>query len=277
VSGIYDAPASELTKNSAGSEFGSVERGIAGDYELTIGGVFSEAKSKLNGSKGPAWVAIALSMVAFVAINFSLKFVLGLLPLPAFFSSIVLQAIVTLLTTPITVGVMLVGVKLAADVRASGSSIFSYFDMMLNLFLQTLLIYLIVFIGILLLVLPGIYLAFAYMGNAMFDIGHHHETPEGVDLSVDFAGPIVRTLAFAIDFSIRAVVMIAVAIVTTILSTDSQLGMGFFLVFLFLLEWFYPLLFEYFRGGQTPGKKAMGIYVVSDDLTPLSFSSALIR
>lgn len=111
----------------------------------------------------------------------------------------------------------------------------------------------------------------------MFDIGHHHETPEGVDLSVDFAGPIVRTLAFAIDFSIRAVVMIAVAIVTTILSTDSQLGMGFFLVFLFLLEWFYPLLFEYFRGGQTPGKKAMGIYVVSDDLTPLSFSSALIR
>jgi len=163
VSGIYDAPASELTKNSAGSEFGSVERGIAGDYELTIGGVFSEAKSKLNGSKGPAWVAIALSMVAFVAINFSLKFVLGLLPLPAFFSSIVLQAIVTLLTTPITVGVMLVGVKLAADVRASGSSIFSYFDMMLNLFLQTLLIYLIVFIGILLLVLPGIYLAFAYM------------------------------------------------------------------------------------------------------------------
>lgn len=163
MSGIYDAPASELTKDSAGSEFGSVERGIAGDYELTIGGVFSEAKSKLSGSKGPVWIAIVLSMVSFAAIQFFLTFVLSLLPLPALFSAIALQALVTLLTAPITIGVMLVGIKLAADVRASGASIFGYFDMMLNLFLQALLIYLIVGIGLLLLVLPGIYLLYAYM------------------------------------------------------------------------------------------------------------------
>lgn len=111
----------------------------------------------------------------------------------------------------------------------------------------------------------------------MFDISYGHETPEGVDLNIDLAGPFIRTLAFAIDFAIRAAVMLAVLIVALIASVGSELGWGLFLLFLFLFEWFYPFLFEYLRGGQTPGKKAMGIYVVNDDLTPLSFSSALIR
>lgn len=111
----------------------------------------------------------------------------------------------------------------------------------------------------------------------MFDISHHHETPEGVDLNVDLAGPFVRTLAFAIDFFIRISVILVLSIAILIAAAGSELGWGFLLIFAFLMEWFYPLLFEYFRGGQTPGKKAMGIYVINDDLTPLSFSSALIR
>lgn len=111
----------------------------------------------------------------------------------------------------------------------------------------------------------------------MFDISCTHETPEGVDLSVDIAGPFVRTLAFAIDFLIRFAAFFILFIVVLIVSRGNELGWGVLLIVFFLVEWFYPLLFEYFRSGQTPGKKAMGIYVLNDDLTPLSFSSALTR
>ena len=54
-------------------------------------------------------------------------------------------------------------------------------------------------------------------------------------------------------------------------------GWGISLVFMFVVEWFYPVLFEVFRNGQTPGKKMLGITVVNDDLTPVSFGSSLLR
>lgn len=111
----------------------------------------------------------------------------------------------------------------------------------------------------------------------MFDICHTHETPEGVELEADIAGPFIRCLAFAIDFAIRAGILMVLAIVVLFTSYKNNFGSGVFLMMLFLIEWLYPLLFEYFRKGQTPGKKAMGIYVLNEDLTPLSFSGSLIR
>jgi hypothetical protein len=45
----------------------------------------------------------------------------------------------------------------------------------------------------------------------------------------------------------------------------------------FALEWWYPVYFEVYRGGQTWGKKAYKIKVVSDDLTPVKFGPSLIR
>ncbi len=53
--------------------------------------------------------------------------------------------------------------------------------------------------------------------------------------------------------------------------------MGLLLILAFVLEWFYPTLFEAFRHGQTPGKKAMGIVVVHANGSPLSFNGSLIR
>jgi uncharacterized RDD family membrane protein YckC len=55
------------------------------------------------------------------------------------------------------------------------------------------------------------------------------------------------------------------------------LGIGFWMILLFVLEWFYPVLFEVLWHGQTPGKKAMGISVIHDDLTPVSFGTSLVR
>jgi hypothetical protein len=49
------------------------------------------------------------------------------------------------------------------------------------------------------------------------------------------------------------------------------------LVLAFLLEWFYPVAFEVWRNGQTPGKRRFGLAVVNQDLTPVRLDAALVR
>ena len=100
------------------------------------------------------------------------------------------------------------------------------------------------------------------------------ETPEGVTLELRPAGPVVRFAAFAIDLMIRFVVYLILA---QVLAFSGAFGMGIFLVFVFLLEWFYPVAFEMSLGGATPGKRAMGITVVEDNGLPVSLGSSVTR
>jgi len=111
--------------------------------------------------------------------------------------------------------------------------------------------------------------------SELLDTAYSLETPDGVDLQVDLAGPIVRTLAFCIDFSIRFAVMLGIVIVSSIMG--DKIGWAVTMLSFFIIEWWYPVLFEVFRKGQTPGKRAMGIQVLQDDLTPVSFSASFIR
>lgn len=100
------------------------------------------------------------------------------------------------------------------------------------------------------------------------------ETPESIDLQAEPAGLVVRGLAFTIDFLIRTLVLIVLGIV---LGLAGEAGMGVVLIAWFLLEWFYPVFFEVYRQGQTPGKKKMGLAVVNDDLTPIAWGTSIIR
>lgn len=105
------------------------------------------------------------------------------------------------------------------------------------------------------------------------DTLHAFETPEGVELTLRVAGLLPRTLAWCIDALIRYSILVVLAMVLLPLS---GLGMGAFLIMLFLIEWFYPVLFEVQRGA-TPGKKAMGLTVVHDNGTPIGWPASLIR
>lgn len=100
------------------------------------------------------------------------------------------------------------------------------------------------------------------------------ETPEGVDLQAEAVGVVVRGLAYTLDFLLRAVIVLGVFLS---LMWAGKGGQGISLVVFFLLEWFYPVVFEVFRNGQTIGKKAMGIRVVNQDLTPIRFGASLTR
>ena len=100
------------------------------------------------------------------------------------------------------------------------------------------------------------------------------ETPEGIELIVTPAGPSARLQAYLIDLLIRAGIYILFYIP---LQFFGKAGTGVFLIVYFLLEWFYPVVFEGLRGGQTPGKRYCRLRVLHADGTPLSFGGALIR
>jgi uncharacterized RDD family membrane protein YckC len=100
------------------------------------------------------------------------------------------------------------------------------------------------------------------------------ETPESIQLHLLPAGPIPRILAYAIDWSIRMVILI---LLSWLFSTFEEVGNGIYLILYFLLEWFYCVFFEMFKNGMTPGKKALKIQVVHDDGTPLGWGASILR
>jgi uncharacterized RDD family membrane protein YckC len=108
----------------------------------------------------------------------------------------------------------------------------------------------------------------------LLDTRYQVETPEGIDLHAQLAGPVPRILAYLIDVVLRGAVLFALSVA---LYAAGNAGMGLLLVLVFLLEWFYPVLFEVYARGQTPGKKAMQLTVVNDDLTPVDWSASIVR
>jgi len=61
------------------------------------------------------------------------------------------------------------------------------------------------------------------------------------------------------------------------LSFLGKMGIGLAMILVFLLEWFYPVLFETLNHGVTPGKGLLGLQVVQDDLTPMNWQASVIR
>lgn len=108
----------------------------------------------------------------------------------------------------------------------------------------------------------------------MLDSYREIETPEGVELLLRPAGPAPRALAWLIDLFIRALVSIVVGL---FFSLFGRFGIGLFMIFYFLLEWFYPVLFEIYWQGETPGKRWLGLRVLNDNGTPVSWGPSLIR
>lgn len=99
------------------------------------------------------------------------------------------------------------------------------------------------------------------------------EAPEGVELSLRVAGPSARTLAFLVDFLVRMAIFSALSWMVLF----GGVGQALYILSIFVVEWFYPVLFEVYWHGQTPGKRALGLAVVRDDGTPIGWSASVLR
>ena len=107
------------------------------------------------------------------------------------------------------------------------------------------------------------------------------ETPEHVMLDLEIAGVGSRALAALLDLLIMVGSGIGVLIVLAIFAgfgvTIGSIG-GAILLFVGFLVWTgYFMLFEGLRQGQTPGKRIVGIRVVSDTGNAVSMGAAAAR
>ncbi len=110
--------------------------------------------------------------------------------------------------------------------------------------------------------------------HSEIDTLHRVETPENIDLQAECAGPISRGLAYLVDLAIRSAAMLALTIVPML---AGRTGTGLLMLGWFLLDWFYPVVFEVLRNGQTPGKRVMGLRTVHEDLSPIGWNASLVR
>ena len=97
-------------------------------------------------------------------------------------------------------------------------------------------------------------------------------TPEAIRLSFPLASLGARLMAFGIDMTILlfAVIMLSLAGMVTSLS-------GMMLIGAFLIRQFYFMAFEVLWHGATPGKRALGLRVVSRDGRGLSVDAIFAR
>jgi len=100
------------------------------------------------------------------------------------------------------------------------------------------------------------------------------ETPEGILLELRPAGLSARFYAFALDWLIRIMIFYAAATVVAIMG---GIGIAFWIVLFFVLEWFYPVIFELSRSGATPGKRIFGLKVVMDNGLPITPAASFTR
>jgi uncharacterized RDD family membrane protein YckC len=99
-------------------------------------------------------------------------------------------------------------------------------------------------------------------------------TPEGCELNLRIAGPTVRARAWLFDFIVRLLIFVVAVL---ILAKFDRLGSGIALLLAFVLEWLYPVIFEVYWHGATPGKKMSNLVVLHDDGTPIGWGASFAR
>jgi len=115
------------------------------------------------------------------------------------------------------------------------------------------------------------------------------ELSEGVEVQTRVAGVYARAIALLIDTAIMAAIYIAVMIILSILVVSLGFGtefglvksfniiVGVYFLILFCMLWFFHFFFERTLKAATPGKRALGLKVVSSDGTRASAKKIFIR
>ncbi|MDJ0839425.1 MAG: RDD family protein [Acidobacteriota bacterium] len=114
---------------------------------------------------------------------------------------------------------------------------------------------------------------------ALLDTAYSVETPEGVGIDFSLAGPLARGLAWLIDLIIRIIAYTVIAVFLGMLGllATPELTQGALLLLAFIGEWFYPVLFEVYKQGRTPGKMALKLRVVTTGGAPVGWRGSMLR
>ncbi|WP_435018693.1 RDD family protein [Tundrisphaera sp. TA3] len=102
-------------------------------------------------------------------------------------------------------------------------------------------------------------------------------TPERVRFTYPLAGPFRRSLAYLIDLLVIGGLLVAGSLLSMALSLGTPSAMGPILAIAFALTWGYGAFCEGMFNGQTAGKRALGIRVMTTLGVPITGSQAAVR
>jgi uncharacterized RDD family membrane protein YckC len=104
-------------------------------------------------------------------------------------------------------------------------------------------------------------------------------TPENIAVHFRVAGPMRRSLAFAIDLALFCVIMVVVTMLLGFLglTTFGAFTTAVWLIFAFLMWWFFFGAQEWLLRGRTLGKWALGLRVISIEGQPINGLQAIMR
>ena len=102
-------------------------------------------------------------------------------------------------------------------------------------------------------------------------------TPERIVFDYPLAGPFRRVFAYLLDLLVLFGLLFVVSMVAMVLTLGTLSGMGPVFVAYFSLIWGYGAFCEGLFNGQTMGKRAVGIRVVSDQGVPITGAQAVLR
>jgi hypothetical protein len=168
----YQAPKAELDVVAPAVAGGSLQDALAGRYDFQIGEVMSEAWRLTKGFKASFWgAAVLIYLLALIPLivmgmlmgAMATPGAAGAVAKPNFLLQIVFNLVVGTLMAPLTMGMFMMAIKRAAGLPVTFSVAFAYFKKAPVAILAGLLVTVLTYVGIALLVLPGIYLGLAYV------------------------------------------------------------------------------------------------------------------
>lgn len=165
----YAAPTSTLQEIPRDNQVPSIEEALSRGYDFTIGELLSEAWQRTKGTKGIIIGGFLVFYAALLAASFVISGFFGLLgiisdnPVLAAVVEMVVGVLASALAYPFMAGLNMVGIRRAADQPISFNDIFSHFGHTVPLVITAIVSMLLIYLGMFLLIIPGLYLGVAYM------------------------------------------------------------------------------------------------------------------
>jgi uncharacterized membrane protein len=170
MSDIYATPEADLSQNiELDRAGGNIDDAVAGNFQVNMLETLGEAWRGLKGFKLKCHIALILYFLVFLGATIVYGIAVTMIVSSGADQSVigvmsmVFQLVITVVSLPMTYALLIMAMRHAHDKSVSAGEVFRHFGAVLSLFVAYVLEVILIMIGLILLVLPGIYLMFAYM------------------------------------------------------------------------------------------------------------------
>ncbi len=158
----YKPPESEIADVFATSDAGgTLEKGVAGEYDFEIMEVIKESWERTKGMKSAYWMGLLVLILIFLGVGMIMGG-LGVGEQSGVVVQLLENLILAVITYPFFAGIFMMGVNRSVGLPVFAGQVFNCLGYVVPIAIAAMLMIIFNWIGFLLLVLPGIYLTIAY-------------------------------------------------------------------------------------------------------------------